>query len=171
MRALLIVFIVLFGLTSCGFKLRGPVPLAPPLHNLYIQTTDPYGQLAHNLTQYLKSSGIHIASSAKEADTILNIVNEQTGQILLSVGGTQQTRQYNLTLSVTFQITNNKGIALILPQTLIQSRTIPIQSNQVLGGSNEANNLYRQMRQAIVYDMINRISSRDVTQILMKKTP
>lgn len=165
------VFVVLIGLTSCGFKLRGPVPLAPSLHNLYIQTADPYGQLTHNLKQYLKSSGVHLTSSAEEADTILNIVNEQTGQTLLSVGGTQQTRQYNLTLSVTFQITNRKGIVLILPQTLLQSRTIPIQSNQVLGGSNEANNLYRQMRQAIVYDMINRISSHEVTQILMKKTP
>ena len=156
-------------LTACGFKLRGELPLAPPLHNLYLQTADPYGELARNLKLYLKSSGVHLTDTANTASTVFVIQKEETSQQLLSVGGTQQTRQYNLILAVTFEITTPQGVVLVPSQLLSQSRTIPIQSNQILGGSNEANNLYSQMRQSIVYDIMSRIASQDVTKLVMKK--
>lgn len=169
MRQIIAVLCALLLLSSCGFKPRGAVPLAPPLHSLYLETSDPYGQLARYLTQYLRASGVNIVASAKAAETVLEILSETTGQQLLSVGGTQQTRQYSLTLTVSFQITDPLGRVLVPAQSVTQSRTIPIQSNQILGGSNEANNLYRQMRQSIVYDIMTRLGSNQTTTLVMKK--
>lgn len=145
------------------------MPLPPVLYNVYLQTPDPYGQLAHNIQQYLKSSGVHLADSPQHANAVIVILSENQNEQLLSVGGTQQTRQYNLILTVTFLVTAPDGRALIPLQALNETRTIPIQANQVLGGSNEANNLYRQMRQAIVYDMMNRLASQNIATQLMKK--
>ncbi len=168
--ALLCFSLIGLTVTGCGFHLRGPVQLAPALQQMYLQTSDPYGPLARGLTQFLKSSRVHLVSSPNQAKTILKIIKEDTGQQLLSVGGTQQTRQYNLILTVTFQITAPNGTELIPAQTVSETRTIPIQSNQTLAGSNEANNLYRQMRQAIIYDIMSRLSSSSVTEILVKKS-
>lgn len=168
---LLLILCGLSGLTGCGFQPRGNLPLAPPLHNLYFQSADPYSTLSHNIKQYLKASGVHLAATPEQATTILRIISENTGQQLLTVSGTQQTRQYNLILTVIFQIENSKGVPLYPAQTVSETRTIPISSNQILGGSNEANNLYNQMRQAIVYDMMTLLASKNATQALMAKTP
>ncbi len=164
---------VLFFLTSCGFQLRGAAPLSPPLQELYIQTTDPYGQLTHNLHEYLRMSGVHLTSTPDEATAVLVILSENENQELLSVSGSQQTRQYNLILSVSFEVTTSKGVLLVPPQVVTETRTLTTLSDQILGGSNEQTTLYQQMRQAIVYDMVNRLNSRDITQLLMehKKHP
>lgn len=154
-------------LASCGFHLQGQTKLAAPLHRLYLQTSDPYGQLARSLQQYLKASNVELTSSPQEADTILEVMSDSTSQNLLSVNGTQQTRQYSLVVTTIFQITNRHGGIILGPQSLSESRAITIQSNQVLGSSNEANLFYQQMRRNLAYAIINRIASREVNQIIV----
>lgn len=158
---LLIVF-----LTSCGFQPRGELPLAPPLHYLYLQTADPYGTLSHYLRDYLRASHVYLAPCPEQALVILNIIREETGQQLLSVSGTLQTRQYNLILTVTFQLTDPHGRCIMPPTVLTETRTMPVSTNQILGGSNEANTLYNQMRQSIVFSIMNRLASQQVTCLL-----
>lgn len=166
MHRYILFFIVLILLTSCGFQPRGPMPLAPPLRTLYLQTTDPYGQLARNLKQYLKMSGVQLTATPKEATTLLAILSEEPLQQLVSASSSQQTRQYNLILKVTFQITDAHGRVLVSPQTVSEMCTLTIQADQILSGSNQANHLYQQMRQAIVYDIMTRLSSQQITSLL-----
>jgi len=167
----ILIFFILISLTSCGYHLRGAVQLAPPLQNLYLKTPDPYGSLARNLKQYLKFAGVHLTQEISEATTVLVILGETTSQQLLGISGTQQTRQYNLILTVTFNVTRPNGNPLIPPQTLSQSRTLTIKADQILAGSNEASILYQQMRQAILYDMLSRLASKDITALLLKNSP
>jgi LPS-assembly lipoprotein len=166
----ILLFICLLNLTACGFHLRGTtatIPESSPIRVLYLQTPDPYGQLSRNLRQYLKMSGITLTKTPQEAKTILTILSEEESQQLLSVSGTQQTRQYNLVLTVTFELSDPKNNLLLVPQKARQSRTLTIQSNQVLAGSNESANLYHQMRKAIVPSIVNRIASRAITSLLV----
>jgi len=169
MRRTLIV-LILFLLTSCGFHLRGELPLAPALHELYLKTSDPYGQLARNLRQFLKMSGVRLSATPEGAKTVLTILSETETDNLVSVDVTQLTRQYNLVLTVTYQIESPTGEVLVGPQAVAESRSLPIQSNQILAGSNEQYTLYQQMRQAIVYDIVSRLSSNAMTSLLSKKT-
>jgi LPS-assembly lipoprotein len=158
-----LMFCLLVSLSSCGFHLQGEKQLAPPLHRMYLQTPDPYGQLAQTLKQYLKLSKVQLASSPQEAATILSILRDDTSEDLLSVSGTQLTRQYNLKVTVVFEITDPQGRILVNPQTLAESRVITVQSNQILGNSNEANLFYQQMRRTLAYSIINRIASKEIT--------
>ena len=87
------------------------------------------------------------------------------------MSGTQQTRQYNLILNVIFQVSDPRGKILIPPQNITETRSFTIKSDQILAGSNEANALYNQMRQAIVYDMMARLSSNEITRLLKSETP
>lgn len=154
-------------LSGCGFHLRGMVTLAPPLKHIYLETHDPYSELTRNLKQSLKSSNVTLTEAPETADTILEIISVNESQQLLSVGGTQQTRQYNLILTVTFQVKTPAGKILIPTQTVSETQAITIQANQVLGGSNEQNNLYHQMRRAIVNTIMNRLASKAATQSVM----
>jgi LPS-assembly lipoprotein len=161
-------FIACFSMlmSACGFHFQGEKQLAAPLHRLYLQALDPYGQLARSLKQYLKMSHVHLVSSPREASTILVIMSDETSQELLSVSGTQQTRQYTLKVTVTFEVTDPSGLTLVPPQTLSESRTITIQSNQVLGSSNEANLFYQQMRRTLAYNILNRLASIEVSRMI-----
>jgi LPS-assembly lipoprotein len=156
-------FMLFLPLAGCGFHLRGPVELAPPLKRLYLETQDPYGELARNIKQYLKLSGVTLTENPKDASVVLDIMSETTGQQLLSVGGTQQTRQYNLTLTIAYQLTAPNGKVIVPMQNITESQTLTVQASQILGGSNESNNLYHQMRRAIVYDLMNQLASNDTT--------
>lgn len=153
-------------LTSCGFHLQGEVQLAPPLHRLYLQTADPYGYLARNLQEYLKLSNVQLVSTKEEAQTVLAILQDSNGQQLLSVSGTQQTRQYHLTVTLVFEITDANGRVIVPAQTLTETRTITVQSNQILGSSNEANLYYQQMRRSLAYALMNRIASKEISAMI-----
>lgn len=160
-------------LSACGFHPRGPMTLAPPLQTMYIQTDDPYGQLIKNLKVYLKISHVRLTNTPAEATSILEILSENTSEVLLNISGTQTTRQYNLTLTVSYRITDNKGNVLVNTQVATETRPLTINANQMLSGSNQAVSLYQQMRQAIVYDMVSRLASGDITLLLTtpQKTP
>lgn len=165
----LFTLILAVSLTACGFHPRGTVQVAPELQRVYLKTQSPYSDLTHNIRQYLKTSGVYLADSPYDATTVLEILSEDTQQQLLGVSGSQQTRQYNLTLIVKFQLTKPNGVVLLAPESLSETRTLPINSNEILSGSNQADALYQQMRRAIVFDIMNRLSSQYVTGILHKK--
>ncbi len=160
----IIIFLLSFLLISCGFHLQGEMRLAPAFHTVYLQIADPYGQLARNLQQSLKLSKVQLVSSPEQANIILTISKDTTSQELLGVSSTQQTRQYNLIATTVFDIANNKGETILGPQTLTESRIMTLQSNQILGSSNEVNLFYQQMQRTLAYAIMNRLASREVTQ-------
>ena len=164
-----IVLSIILLLSGCGFHLAEPAQLAEPLYRMYLQTPDPYGYLARSLEQQLKLSHVKLMCQASDASTILSILKDETSQELLSVNGTQQTRQYTLRVTVVFEITDEKGRTLVPQQTLTETRSMTVQANQVLGSSNEANLFYYQMRQTLAYAIINRIASKEITDLINLK--
>lgn len=167
MRYFLVILMLLF-LVGCGFHWRGQMPLAPALQTVYIKSPDPYGQLTRHLQESLKMSGAHVVDRPEDASTILVIVKEDTTQQLLGINGSQQTRQYNLILTVTFEVTTSSGQPKVPPQVITETRTLTIQADQMLASSNEANNLYQQMRLAIVYKIMSRLASQEISTLLMQ---
>jgi len=160
---------LLLTISSCGFHWRKPLPLAAPLQNMYVQSRTPYNTLTRHIKQSLQASGVHLAASPQQASTILNITQEVMAQDLLSVNSSQQTRQYNLRLTVTFEITDTHGKTLIAPQTLTELRPLTLQSNQILAGSNQAAQLYHDMQRAITYNVMSRLASKGVSNALLSQ--
>ncbi len=159
----IITFTLTAFLTSCGFHLRGTTPLAPQLQQVYLKTPNPYSDFSNNLRQYLKMSGVYLTKTQQMATVVLSILSENSVQQLLGVNGSQQTRQYQLTYSITFQLTTPNDVTITQPEIISESRTLPINSGAVLAGSNQAAALYQQMRRAVVFDVINRLSSQEIT--------
>jgi len=158
-------------LSACQFHLQSETNLAPALHSIYLQSQDPYGHLARNLKEYMKMSDVTFTDSPNDAKTMLVIVSDTTAQRLLSVNGTLQTRQYNLIATVTFEITDSKGLIIVPPQSLSETRSMTVQSNEILGSSNEANLFFQQMRRSLAYAIVNRISSQQITQTVNDAFP
>jgi len=169
-QCILVLCLLLLSLSGCGFRLHQPLPLAKPLQNIYVQSRTPYGDLTRNIKQYLQMSGAQLSPSPQKAATILNITQESATQDLLSVNSSQQTRQYNLRLSVTFEITDPQGRVLVPPQTLTELRPLTLQSNQILAGSNQATQIYQDMRHALTFNLMNLLASKGITHTLLHHT-
>lgn len=161
-KSILLALLVTF-LCSCGFQPQRAMPLAAPLHKMYLNSARPYGDLTRYLTSYLKLSSVKLVSNIKDAETVLIISQDETSQELTGISNTQQTRQYQLHATVVFEVTDKIGHTLIPSQTLTEVRSITIQSNQILGSSNEANLYYQQMRRSLAYALMNRLSSQMAT--------
>ncbi|MDX1901493.1 MAG: LPS assembly lipoprotein LptE [Gammaproteobacteria bacterium] len=154
---------LMFLLTSCGFHLRGAVNPSPELKQVYIQTATPYDEITRAIRNSLQLSGVNI-TSRENARVILAILNVQQSQQQTNVSSTQQTRQFNLNYSITFQLLDVKGNAIITPQSVSETRSLTVQADATLAGSNEAQTLYQQMRPALVFDLMQRLSSKQMTQ-------
>lgn len=166
MRRIISVILISLCLASCGFHLRGVQPVNPELQTMYFKTAEPYGQLTRNLKQYFTMSGVNLTDTPNAANYVFDLMSETQREDLISVSGTQQTRQYNLVLTTVFQITKPDGTVVLPPQTISRSSVFTMQANQILGGSNEETSMYDQMRQDIVFDVMNRLSSLEVAQRL-----
>ena len=162
----ILVFLLALLLTACGFHPRGQIPLAKPLKNMYLQTDNPYGQLSRSIKQYLKMSGVNLTSSPQQATIILHIIQESLSKDLVSYNSSQQTRQYNLKLTVVFDLQDAQGKILMPPYAVKEERSLTLQSSQVLAGGNEAALLIQQMQRDIVFDIMSRISSKDVSKLI-----
>lgn len=154
-------------LAGCGFHLQGETQLIAPLKRLYLETKDPYGYLARDLKQALTMSHVQLAASPCDATVILTILQDSTSQNLLSVNGTTQTRQYELKINVVFDITDTNHQILVGPQSLSESRVITIQSNQVLGSSNESSLFYQQMYRILSNAIMSRIASNEIANMVL----
>lgn len=156
-------------MAACHLHLQGQKQLAKPLQTMYIQTPDPYGSLERHLKQTLKTSNVVLVASPEQASTILNVTQDHHSSHLLSVSGTQQTRQYSLVVTVSFTVTDKLGHDLVPTQTLKESRVITEQSNLILGSSNEANLFIEQMRRSLAQAIMNRLASKQITRLLLEQ--
>ncbi len=168
---LLLSCLMMLCTAGCGFHPAGAAPLAPSLHRLYISTSDPYSNLVKYLEQTLAMSHVQVVSTASDADATLNILKDVNSQVLLSVGSSQQTRQYNLITTVEFEVRDKAGRVVMPDDTITESRTITIQSSEILGTSNEASLFYQLMRRSIAQVIIRKLASPTATAALMGHAP
>jgi LPS-assembly lipoprotein len=165
----LFMLLLLVCLTGCGFRLRGSgsiSPLSPKLKKIYIHSTTPYSALQKELKSYLTSMGAMIMPNKKSASVTLDLISEQKTQSLLSVSGSQNTREYQLKYTVAFQLIYPNGNVIVPPQSAVQLRTITIESSQLLGNTAEMQTLYQEMQHDVIAGMIDRLSSNNVRHLL-----
>lgn len=169
MRAALLSLMLLL-LTSCGFQFQGIVQLDPGLRQISLQVPDAYGQLARSLTQLLALAHVQVVNNA-DAPLVLHVLKDDAAQRLLSVSSTQQTRQYSLEVTIVYELTDNKGKLILPPQTIAEARSLTIQSDQILGASNEANLFYQQMRHSLARSIMIRLASPEVAKLINNNVP
>lgn len=158
MRKLLLA-LTCFLLSGCGFHLRGHEPLPPQLHLLYLQVNAPYSPLSKELQQILCSNGIQLVPYPGAAPVGLQILSDTFGQSITSIGSSQQVTTYFLTYTVTYQLNDANGHALLCPQTIVANRSYSIASNQILADTSTLLSLQEDMRRDVIFQLLNRLRS------------
>jgi LPS-assembly lipoprotein len=147
--------ILLSILTACGFHVRGSNNAPISFQSIYLEPiTSP---LNIELKRYL-GNDVQFVESAKDAQIILEIINETRNRNVLSVNNQGRVREYTLMYSVKFKIKNNQNIELIPPSEINLQRNVSYDDTQALAKEREETFLYRDMQSDAVQQVARRLS-------------
>ena len=156
---MLTITLLLFStLYACGFKLAGTGEFSPSLENTSVQSIPSSRQLAAQVERNLAANQINIVS-ADEATALLNILSEETDRLVLSLDSDGKAREYELVLKVIFDVRRPDNTALLNQQSISVSRDYLFEKTELLGSSQEEQQLYNEMRRDIARLIIRRLQN------------
>jgi LPS-assembly lipoprotein len=119
-RALLFVPLLL---TACGFQLRGSTDFPPGMSAVYIDAPDRFSPFYRELTKTLRETELTLSNNPIDADTVIRVLNDETGRRALSVSARNVPREYEVFYLVRFSV----FIAdeeVLTPQQFIQEEVL-----------------------------------------------
>lgn len=135
--------------SACGFQMRGQSTLPVEMDRTYIAAEDRFTLFYRKLEDELRQSGVEITESAAEATAILTILDDQTGQRVLSVSARNVPREYEVFYRIRFSVESGEN-RLIEPQEQALIRDYTWDETRVLGKTREE----RLLREAIADDLV-----------------
>ncbi|MCG5495719.1 LPS assembly lipoprotein LptE [Ectothiorhodospira variabilis] len=152
------VVLVCLTLVACGFQLRGAGELPPEMARTAISGISEQDALARDLAQSLRANGVRVVER-DEADALLRITRMDTGRRTLSVGGDARVSEYEVYLTIGFQVEGLGSEFEIPTQTLTLTRDYLFDPAGVLGRSEQERVLRESMRRDAVQLILLRLQS------------
>ena len=144
------------ALAGCGFQLRK----APDFAFKSIYTSAALGnELRRNLAAMGNIQLITDAAQLKNAQVILDILQEQREKIVVGVNASGQVREFQLRLRIRFRLYTPQGKELIPDTELLLQRDISFNESAVLSKEAEEGLLYRNMQTDIVQQLMRRLAA------------
>jgi LPS-assembly lipoprotein len=142
-------------LGGCGFQLQGGGTLPAALTRTYLDSTEQHTEFLGSLTNALRMRGSEIVTSRGDADSVLKIVEDVTGQRVLSVSARNIPQEYEVFYQVTFALEVD-GALIGEPESLVATRSYTYDETQVLAKSREE----LELRRALADDLARRVLRR-----------
>ena len=119
------------------------------MERTYIDAADQYSLFYRELRQTLNAAGVELADSPERATAILSILNDRTGQRVLSVSARNVPTEYEVYYTIEYTITAGERV-LLSPQDVTLTRDYTYDTTLVLGKAREESML----REALVNDLV-----------------
>lgn len=160
---LLFAVCMVLALSACGFHLRGSngsfmLPFATM--NITLPDSSP---LAIDLKRYIRAIGsTEIVDTREAADATLEVLadpEKTRTKSILSLNSNGRVREYQLGYSIQFRVVDKAGNVLLGLTTIALNRPITFNESQVLAKETEEAQLYRDMRNDLVQQIMRRLAA------------
>ena len=147
-------------LSSCGFRLQGVGGYPESMTKTYVDARDRYTPFYRKLRVALEQGGVQLVSSPLDADAVVRIEKDDSGQRVLTVSSRNVPTEYNVYYSVTYSVwIDGKQVR---PSSSLNSRQdYTYDSNEVLGKAREAELLQDALADRLVARVSRELSSID----------
>ena len=153
----LIVTAPLSGLIACGYRLRGMVDL--PFKVIAI-TGNPSPPLRADLqTAILTGTDVKVAINPKDADLILEIMNDINGREILAYNSNGQISAYRLNIRVGFRAFDLAGAEILPESEIYMTRDMDFSNTSVLATDVQQMQFLTLMRKDLAVQILRRISA------------
>jgi len=147
----------LSGLIACGYRMRGMVDL--PFKAIAI-TGSPSPPLRADLqAAILTGTDVQVAINPKDADLILDIVNETNGREILAYTSTGQISAYRVSIRVIFRAYDMAGAEIIPDSEIYMNRDMDFSNTTVLAADFQQQQFITLMRRDLAVQILRRISA------------
>ena len=148
---------ILGSIAGCGFRLKGAVDL--PYKALAI-TGNPSPQLRGDIqTAVLTGTAVKVAINPRDADLLLEILNETTTQEILAYNANGQISAYRLTVRVTFRAFDTAGVEVVPESEIYLTRDLDFSVSTVLANDAQIQGFLGLMRRDLAIQILRRISA------------
>lgn len=145
------------SLVACGFSLRGTDSMPAVLAQTFVQASNQSMPLVREFDRQLTIAGGGTTKAVAEATATLRILNDDSGERVLSLattGGPEELEAYHI---VAFELMRD-GRRVYGPDTLTLRRDYTFDKNDILGKRREYATLRDQLRRDIVALMLRRLT-------------
>ena len=161
-RAMLAITLTML-LSACGFHLRGSNgSFMLPFATMYIGLPDS-SPLAIDLKRYIRAVGSTEVVNLKDgADAVLEVLSDpekSRTKTILSLNKNGRVQEYQLGYSINFRVLDKAGNQLLAPTTISLVRPITFNEAQLLAMETEEAQLYRDMRNDMVQQIMRRLAA------------
>jgi LPS-assembly lipoprotein len=143
------------ALSSCGFSLRGTAALPPALQTMQVQSADPNSDITRELRRVLRNNDVDV-DAAENSSYSLQVGAEQNSERTLSVNSQARAGEYQLTMSVPFQLLD-AGTPVLGPETVTLERVYLADPENAAAKSDEAQLIQREMRRELALQILRRL--------------
>lgn len=164
-----VLLLICLCLSSCGFHLRGYRPLPTALRVMHLESTRPNSEFSKTLLTTLREDGIRMVPDSKGVP-VLTVIDEIKQAAPGSMSPTNQTREYQLSVTVEYQLADATGKLIQLPRTITSRRTLLLNTSRILGSTNEEALMYTEMYRDVSMRLIDQLSSRKISRALNAPT-
>jgi LPS-assembly lipoprotein len=155
-RNLLVIGLAIL-LSACGFQLRGTGDVQFALKELDVSARNAYGETVKDVRDVLENNGVRVYPGAPYR---LVLSNEQEDRRAASFTSSARTAEYGLTTTLEYEIRGNKDL-LLLSDKLEAQGYYTQDSNNLIGGDQEAAQTRQEMKRELIQQLVLRL--RQVT--------
>ncbi len=137
---------------GCGFQLQGTGILPEAVATTYLESATPYTEFHDSLRTALRARGVELAESRGDAGAVLRILEDTSGQRVLSVSGRNTPQEYEVFYAVGISLEAD-GAGLIDNEFLVATRSYSYDATRVLGMTAEE----QMLREALADDLARRV--------------
>jgi LPS-assembly lipoprotein len=141
---------------ACGFQLRGTADV--PFQTIFVPAaTAGIGlELKRNIQAGTRAK---VVDEAKQAEAVLDILEETREKEILSLTGTGRVREFQLRYRVGFRVHDGKGRDFVAGTRVTLVRDITFNDTDVLAKETEEQLLYRDMQSDMVQQILRRLAA------------
>ena len=154
----IIFLIFVCTLNGCGFHLAGTNEFSSSLENTSVQGVATSRELVNQIKRSLSSNNINVVE-ADEATALVNILNEEIERVVLTVDSDGKAREYELILSIRFDVKRLDNSYLLKEQNIRLSRDYVFDKRDLLGANEEEQQLFNEMRSDAAKLIVYRLQS------------
>ena len=155
LRTALLLGVLAGTVAGCGFQLQGAGVLPEVVATTYVESPQRYTEFHVRLSDALAARGVDLAESREDAGAVLRILEDTSGQRVLSVSARNTPQEYEVFYAVGFSLEAG-GTALIDNEFLVATRSYSYDPTQVLGMAAEE----QVLREALAEDLARRVLRR-----------
>lgn len=144
--------------TACGFQLRKDLDLPPEMARTRMVIDDDYSLLARRIRGLLEQSGTRFVAG-DDATAFLEIPTNKVQISVLTIGDNANVREYRVSHTVKFRVTDASGHELIKWQTIQQARELSFDAQNILAISREQEYLKQDLAETIARMLVTRLGS------------